>query len=380
MSSPELPAETELTGPVRKGPGGLKSLMFSAVSLLTLAALIECGWRLLVALGLLFPPTSDRSLIQEWEWAYQHLGAEYDTFGETMFRFDPEIGWFPKAKLRGEEVNTNVHGQRGTLDWPVERTPDKQRILIIGDSYTFGFEVKDNESYPAQLNNLLPQAEVINWGVPGYGTDQQLLLYERDGVRFKPDVVVLGFYTRDLFRNDTWFRSFSKPVFEVVDGELALTHTEIISPTEMVRQYTTGERRFETKGLYLLEYARRMFEKLERRRVDETSPEWLVTSKIIERFARRARAEGSKPFLLILPHDEILEKEVSATSDTARLLTEKSVELGMPSLDLTPILRETARKDPRPLYKGHMTAWGNEVTARALLEALKKEGLVEGGS
>jgi hypothetical protein len=41
--------------------------------------------------------------------------------------------------------------------------------LILGDSFTFGDEVSDNETYSYYLQQMLPHTEVINMGVHGYG-------------------------------------------------------------------------------------------------------------------------------------------------------------------------------------------------------------------
>lgn len=357
--------------------GCAKSLVFLISTLLILLVLFEVGWRLVCAVGWMIPPCGDRSLVQEWDWVQEHRKGDTPPFGDTMFRFDPELGWSLKSNQRSDGINTNAHGQRGTVDWPVARQPGKKRILFIGDSYTFGFQVRDEEAYPQRLmSQFFPQDEVINWGIPGYGTDQQVLLYENEGRIFQPDLVILGFYTRDLFRNDTWFRSYAKPVFELRGNEVILASREIPSPTDLLRFYQTGERKIGPKGLYLVEYSKRLWEKLDRRSLDENSPEWRVTAGILERFLRDTERYGTQAFLLIIPHEEILQKDRSATHDTVRLLAAECGRIGMPYLDLTPVLREKSRTDSRPLYRGHFTSWGNEVTAEALYNEIKKAGLL----
>ncbi len=357
------------------GIGCGKAALFLALTVLVILIGIEAGWRLVCTVGLTIPPTRDRSQIQEWEWVWQHRKGHGQIFEDTIFRFDPGLGWFPKPNYRSDGVNTNIHGQRGVTDWPIERQSGVKRILCIGDSYTFGFQVRDEESFSEVLRSrYLPGAEVINWGVPGYGTDQQVLLFERDGVQFKPDIVLLGFYTRDLFRNDTWFRSYAKPMFEIHGGQLALVHDQVPSPTELLSLYNSGQKRIAPQGLFLVEYGLRTLEKLKRRALDEQSEEWLVTSAIIRRFQESAQQIGAKPYLLIIPHDEILEKESSATHDTARLLKAESARIGMECLDLIPILLQKAAEDPRPLYKGHLSPWGHEVTAAAIQEHFRRIG------
>lgn len=360
---------------MERGTGCGKTIFFLSMTLLAGLVGIELIWRLVCGLGVTIPPTRDRSLVQEWEWVWQHKKGHGLIFEDTLFRFDPELGWFPKSNYRSDGVNTNIHGQRGLVDWPVERQNGVKRILCIGDSYTFGFLVRDEESFPEVLRTRhFPGVEVINWAVPGYGTDQQLLLFERDGVRFKPDIVLLGFYTRDLFRNDTWFRSYMKPMFEIEEGQLALVHDQIPSPTELLSFYDSGQKKIQPEGLYLVEYGIRTWEKLQRRDLEKESGEWLVTSAIIRRFQESAQKIGAKPFLLIIPNDEILDKEDSATHDTAQLLNAESARIGLECLDLIPILQKKAGEDPRPLYKGHLSAWGHEVVAEAIQERFKKIG------
>jgi lysophospholipase L1-like esterase len=77
------------------------------------------------------------------------------------------------------------------------------RIVVMGDSLTFGNGVGDDETYPAQLARGLGEAgsrniEVINAGVPAYDTWQQALLLEEVVVSLEPDLVVLGFYENDI--------------------------------------------------------------------------------------------------------------------------------------------------------------------------------------
>ncbi len=357
--------------------GCTKTLAFFVVTLVSLLVCIELTWRLVCAVGLMLPPCGDQSLAQEWEWVEEHREGDIQIFGDALFRFDPGLGWALKGNYHSDGINTNVHGQRGLVDWPVERQPGKKRILIIGDSYTFGFQVRDEETYPQiLLTRFLPKYEVINWGVPGYGTDQQVLLYEREGKIFQPDLVILGFFTRDVFRNDTWFRSYAKPVFELRENEVVLAQHEIPSPTELVRIYESGEKKIGPKGLFLTEYLKRLRVKLDRRSLDENSPEWRITAGILERFLRSAERYGTQAFLLIIPNEEILQKDRSATHDTVRLLSAECGRLGMPYLDLTPAFREKSKTDSRPLYQGHFTPWGDEVTAEALYNELKRTGLI----
>jgi hypothetical protein len=93
-------------------------------------------------------------------------------------------------------ITTNELGLRGVL--PVIDSARK-RILIIGDSYTFGVYVSDNQTYSAKLQNLLTQrgcaVDVINAGYAGgWGPDTQYAWLSRHLAQLKPDLVVYGFF------------------------------------------------------------------------------------------------------------------------------------------------------------------------------------------
>ena len=104
---------------------------------------------------------------------------------------------------------------------------------MLGDSFTFGEDVGDDETYSHHLEQLLPGTEVINLGVHGYGHDQMLIYLREEGVRYRPDVVILGFLTGDMERNVLSFRDYAKPRFVLDGGKLALRNSPVPPPAEM---------------------------------------------------------------------------------------------------------------------------------------------------
>ena len=102
--------------------------------------------------------------------------------------------------------------------------------MVLGDSYTFGDQVSDNETYPYYLLQMLPNTEVINFGIHGYGNDQMLLYLKEEGVKYSPDVVILGFVGDDMNRNLLEFRDYSKPKFEFVHNKLQIKNYPVPPP------------------------------------------------------------------------------------------------------------------------------------------------------
>jgi len=130
-------------------------------------------------------------------------------------------------------LNANAKGIRGNVEYRYDKSPEKIRILILGDSFTFGDQVSDNETYPFYLQQMLPNTEIINFGIPGYGYDQMLIYFQEEGLLYKPDIVILGFVTADISRNMLTFRDYAKPKFNVVNGRIALVNSPVPSPQEI---------------------------------------------------------------------------------------------------------------------------------------------------
>ena len=126
-------------------------------------------------------------------------------------------------------VNSNSQGVRGVREYPLAKGTDT-RIVVIGDSYTFGEGVNDDRTFAAGLERMVEHCEVLNLGVHGYGTDQQLLRLELDGLKYRPDIVLLGYYEDDVPRNRLSFRDYQKPHFSLVGGRLVLDNVPISSP------------------------------------------------------------------------------------------------------------------------------------------------------
>ena len=108
--------------------------------------------------------------------------------------YSPIYGWRLRPSWRGQTrdgrtVVLNGAGFRGPA--ASADPPGRRRALLLGDSLTFGTGVEDGETFAAQLARLAPALEPLNLGVSGYGTDQELLLLEREGLPLRPAVVVL---------------------------------------------------------------------------------------------------------------------------------------------------------------------------------------------
>ncbi len=98
---------------------------------------------------------------------------------------------------------TNSDGMRETNDYPVPRVPNSTRIIGIGDSGMFGWNLDQNEDYMSVLEANLNRRrdgttyEVLNMAVPGYNTQLEVESLRDKGLKYKPDIVIVGWCEND---------------------------------------------------------------------------------------------------------------------------------------------------------------------------------------
>ena len=160
------------------------------------------------------------------------------------------LGWAPRPGSVSANglYHYNSQGIRSPISafasHPVEGV---LRIALFGDFFTHGDDVPYEHSFGAILDRSLNEAgiaaEVLNFGVGGYGIDQALLRFQQHGASFAPHLVVPGFQPENLKRNLNLLRPlydprsglpFAKPRFLLTDRGISLINVPVLPPGRMV--------------------------------------------------------------------------------------------------------------------------------------------------
>lgn len=157
-----------------------------------------------------------------------YVSPERDHF----WKYDSLLGWAQKPGQEGifetpqfrTDVRINENGLRDRSH-SYERQNDIERILVLGDSFAWGYGVAETERFSQLLEKSL-HVEVINAGVSGYSTDQELLWYEGEGIKYETNLVIVELAGNDVSDNDRQIVStiYYKPKFVLEEGKLVPTN------------------------------------------------------------------------------------------------------------------------------------------------------------
>ena len=257
----------------------------------------------------------------------------------SVIQYDPLLGWSltPGASLVSVDnqrdfryrIDVNSLGLRDR-EMAVEKPQGVRRVLVLGDSFAFGVGLKQDERFSDMLQAMLPgDVQVINGGVPGWGTDQEMLFYETSLRRLQPDLVVLTF----LMQNDVVNNALAGPLIEVgtkprflCSGD-GLTLEPPIPPAKLSRGVRA--KRWLRQSRLLLFVKRRVDMRQYRHHVEEDprflthgyeshrhlshwsvydvrggeaiDDAWCATERVLTRLAQDCRDDGAELVLLAFP-------------------------------------------------------------------------------
>ncbi|MBW2420339.1 MAG: hypothetical protein JRH19_17495 [Deltaproteobacteria bacterium] len=301
------------------------------------------------------------------------------------------LGWMPRpgVQAKGRDLRwrtkegpvvpgTNEDADVNILDYgirsngqpvPSARHP---RVLAVGDSFTFGDQVSDHQTWPAQLEVSLG-VRVLNGGVYAYGIDQAVLRAELLAPIHRPQLVVLSFIPGDILRATVSVRNnAAKPYFEIERGRLILRNDPVPAPAQGLDPF----RRIFGYSYLVDGIMNRMrpdyWQAGPRTRAHDRGAE--VACLLMERLAKLGREQDLQ--VLVVAQQPRVNQFDSAMSD--RLLG-CARSAGLATLSLYPALQALADRLPERyagFYFGHMTEAGNRFVAQKIAKRIRRRRLL----
>ncbi|MFH1742415.1 MAG: SGNH/GDSL hydrolase family protein, partial [bacterium] len=255
---------------------------------------------------------------------------------------------------------------------PYEPVYDGEVILFYGDSFVFG-ATEMEEKIPQQLNRLLPEYTVYNYGVGGYGVDQIYLRFKQSYEKFQSPLIIFGILTTDLDRSVLTVRSYQKPYYKIENDELILHGVPInMNPEEWLEQ--NPPRIYSYLGAFL--FRRLCLLGSEGVRIEQfyrRNEKKRINGRIIEEVVKECR-EKKMPLLFVVFYTQY---ELRKTLWREIFLKEEICRWNVPWIDTKDVLLAAANNDVTKIAEYylrnlHLNGEANGIVARAIADRVKK--------
>lgn len=321
---------------------------------------------------------AESSAAYRLRWLINH--ARNPSLSSPLASYDATRGWIVRPNLRfkfpdGTIATSNTQGISGTREYPLKRTPEMSRAIVLGDSFSFGAEVNTEESYPQLLERMLPRSEVVNLAVVAYGHDQMLLSLKEQGLKYHPDVILLGFVYVDIYRNALSFFTYAKPQFELASPDnLKLTGTPVPGPEEIVRAA-----RFELRFWDLI---RILYARMRAATGDRDIEARRVSTPVLAEIASAARQANAVPLFVYMPTGDEIDPRVGvqfaaglpSISERERYFESICAENRVRCISLRSRFSQAVTNGADFSPRHHWNKAAHELAARAIADELRRLG------
>ena len=259
------------------------------------------------------------------------------------------------------------------------RSETRFRVLCVGDSFTFGYGVSDNDSYPRQLERLLREGgserdpEVVNSGVQGYATYHEMDFLESRGLTLQPDAVILAVYYNDLE---------ARP-----EGSYADRYQKELEQAESTLRHRAPRLHWAFRNSAALTLANQIYRARQHGDANqarqtggeaaESDAAWRSMEEELRRFKQLSEEHGFFPLVMVIP----VRFQLAAGGAESRYPGEVlaiAERLGLEAIDLRPVLRAALEQgiDPYLAWDHHHGPEGNRLLAAAVRERLTRTALL----
>jgi hypothetical protein len=326
------------------------------------------------------------------------LVPHYTRVSNEIFYYDQLLGWTVRPNLSTSDglYFTSVEGLRSSR--PGSILADSRatcRIALVGDSHTFGYELKFEETWGYHLESYLPKGcQVLNFAVPGHSVGQMYLRFLRDVRPWHPDAVVLalsshsaartmGVYGLNMFPQ---LFPWAQPRFQLKDHELIPVNVPL-PPLESIATARSmsdlpfiDSDWFFVPGNWELPRWRYLYNSYLFRLYITRFPAWrtqhngdseeTINHELFRSFLRAAKSDGSTTVVLYLPDKNDYKEPAHQEMPSLRILRTSGIEY----FDLRSCLDNVDADDRFIPHGGHYSLNGSIAIARCVAARLPSLG------
>lgn len=244
-------------------------------------------------------------IMDRWTW---------ESPSRVHVQYDSLLGWvniperyFPDMYGPGMDLAINKQSLRNEDNMNPDVAQGRIRVLCVGDSFTFGVGVGNQQTWCNLLETLDDRLETYNFGEVGYGIGQAYLKYKRHSTDVQYDVIVFAFIKNDFRRmqEDRRFSQYPKPRMRLVDGGLAMENVPVPilnGPQRLVARNNGALKQFRQLRSVTLAgiIMSRVFGGL-RAEAGETDGGRALAMAIIQAVAEEATGKGARVLFVYLP-------------------------------------------------------------------------------
>jgi lysophospholipase L1-like esterase len=305
-------------------------------------------------------------------------------FAEVALRL---TGWPGPPLVSGRLYDTRHHSQPSRPDFrdrgnPLAsgKPPGTFRVVVVGDSFTWGFGVSSQDAYPDRMQETLDRRaaaaapapttriEVVSFSRPGWNTVLELRALERSFDQLAPDVLVVGYCLNDAephrrrelrrLRVDVNPRQPDTPVERFLHSHSALFRIAFqrADNIRMRRAMNIYYHRFYVEG----------------------QPDWAAAQRALEGIRDLAASRGTPMVMVVFPiFDSQLDHRYRYHA-LHRTVAATASALGIDLVDLLPryVGIDARRLAIDPFFDAHPSELAHRIAAAAILEELEKRGLL----
>ncbi len=317
--------------------------------------------------------------------------------GPIQFAFNNELGEIPVPNQHGRRTlpgvydytySNNSYGFRGHKEYTFEKTSNF-RVLFLGDSFTYGIGVNDDQTFAYHIENnlsdFLGSVEVINSGNGGKGTDYALKLFQTLGYKYKPDLAALCFFPNDFSDNERneYFhldsdgklhaKSFvssigaKKAFFMNIPGYnwfISWSHVANLLKQAALKYMVS----FSSNSDLVVHYRNKEDNYSNHKNIE-------LTNILIIKLKESVKSTGSKLIIFFIPDSSAvsLYRRSHSLSKDENAIMNLASNLNINFLSLTPIISDTEYKLDKLYYKeGHWTPRAHYIAAKYMSSHIKQ--------